>query len=116
MMILSIITTFFLVPAIVGLATGLGAVYADFKSENPANTVTGFGGLLFMILSFALIAIVIILEAGPVYNIFMADLRGQSLSLIQIMWVTFSFALSLFLCLLAAIYPIELGKKYLIVK
>ncbi|MBN1363799.1 MAG: hypothetical protein JW976_03250 [Syntrophaceae bacterium] len=116
MMILSIITVFFLVPAIVGLATGLGAVYADFKSENPANTVTSFGGLLFMIISFALIAAVIILEAGPVYNIFMADFQGYSLSIIQKIWVISSFGLAFFLCLLATFYPVHIGKNHLIVK
>ena len=116
MMILSMLTIFFLVPAIVGLATGLGAVYADFKSENPANIVTSFGGLLFMILSFGLITLVIILEAGPVYNIFMADLLGKNLSVVKIIWVTLSFVLAVFLCLLATFYPIYLGEKHLTVK
>lgn len=116
MMILSIITTFFLVPAVLGLATGIGAIYADFKSENPANTVTSFGGLLFMIISFALIAAVIILEAGPVYQIFMADLHGQTLSLSKIIWSFFSFGLAFSLCILAIFYPIQLGEKHLIVK
>jgi ABC-2 type transport system permease protein len=116
MMILSVITTFFLVPAIVGLATGLGAVYADFKSENPVNAVTGFGGLLFMILSFGLIGLVIILEAGPVYQIFMADLRGRSLSFIQMIWAFVSFSFALFLCIFAAIYPIRMGEKSLRIK
>ena len=116
MMVLSVITTFFLVPAVVGLATGLGAVYANFKLENPANVVTSFGGLLFMILSFGLIALVIILEAGPVYQIFMADLRGQSLSLMQMMWVIVSFGLAFLLCAFATIYPIRLGEKSLLIK
>jgi len=115
-MILSIITTFFLVPAVVGLATGIGAIYADFKSENPANTVTSFGGLLFMIISFALIATVIILEAGPVYQIFIADLHGQTLSLSKKIWTIFSFGLAFSLCLFAIFYPIRLGEKHLIVK
>jgi ABC-2 type transport system permease protein len=116
MMILSIITTFFLVPAIVGLATGLGAIYADFKSENPANVVTSFGGLLYMILSFGLIALIIILEAGPVYNIFMADLKRQSLSLFQILWVIASFGLALFLCIISTFIPMLLGEKKLSVQ
>lgn len=116
MMILSMITTLFLVPAIVGLGIGLGTLYADFKSENPANTVTGFGGLLFMVISFGLIAVVIILEAGPVYQMFMADFHNQSLSLLQKIWVVFSFALAFFLCVLATFYPIHLGKKHLSVK
>jgi len=116
MMVLSTITIFCLVPAVVGLATGLGAIYADFKSENPVQVVTGFGGLLFMILSFSLIAVVIILEAGPVYYIFMAQLRGQSLSLMPMAWIICSFGLALFLCLLAIFYTIHLGEKSLLIK
>jgi ABC-2 type transport system permease protein len=113
MMLLSGITVFFLVPGIVGIAIGLGAVYHDFKSENPANVVTSFGGLLYMILSFGLIALVIILEAGPVYQIFMADFRGNSLSFMQIIWTIFSFGLALLLCIFATIYPIFIGQRKL---
>ncbi len=113
MMILSSITTFFLVPAIVGMGIGLGAVYVDFKSENPTNVVTSFGGLLFMILSFGLTGIVIILEAGPVYQIVIANLQGQHLSMLQLIWITFSFGLALLCCLVATIYPIQRGIKVL---
>jgi ABC-2 type transport system permease protein len=116
MMVLSILTIFCLVPAVVGLGIGMGAVYADFKSENPANVITSFGGLLFMILSFGLIALVIILEAGPVYQIFMADLRGQSLSFMQIIWTICSFSLAFLVCLLVLFYPIRLGEKSLMIK
>jgi hypothetical protein len=45
MMALSTLTVFFLVPGIVALGVGLGAAYPDFKAENPAQTVTSFGGL-----------------------------------------------------------------------
>lgn len=116
MMVLSVITIFCLVPAIVALGIGLGAVYPDFQSENPAQSVTSFGGLLFMILCFALIATVIILEAGPVYYIFMAGLRGQSLLPWQIAWLIVSFALALFLCLFAVVYPMRLGERSLRIK
>ncbi|MGD0169206.1 MAG: hypothetical protein ABSE54_05725, partial [Smithella sp.] len=85
-------------------------------SENPVQVVTGFGGLLFMIISFSLIALVIIMEAGPVYYIFMAQLRGQSLSFIQIVWTISSFGLALFLCLFAIFYTIHLGEKSLLIK
>lgn len=116
MMVLSVLTLFFLVPAVVGLGIGMGAVYADFKSENPVNVITSFGGLLFMILSFGLIALVVILEAGPVYQIFMSDLREQSLSMIKWIWIICSFCLAVFLCLLAVFYPIHLGEKSLNIK
>lgn len=116
MMILSVITIFFLVPAVVGLAIGLGAVYADFKSENPVQAVTGFGGMLFMIISFSLIAVVITLEAGPLYYILMAKLHGNSLSFMQMIWITCSFSLALVLCLISIFYPIHLGEKSLRIK
>lgn len=113
MMTLSIATIFFLVPAIVAMGIGLGAVYPDFKSENPAQAVTSFGGLLYMILCFALIATVVILEAGPVYYSFMAGMRNQSPALWQIAWLIGSFTIAFFLCLFAVIYPMRLGERIL---
>ncbi len=113
MMVLSVLTIFCLVPAMVAMGVGLGAVYPNFQSENPAQVVTSFGGLLFMILCFALIATVIILEAGPVYYIFMAGMRHQSLALWQIAWLIGSFTLALFLCIFAIIYPMRLGERNL---
>ncbi|MRR16141.1 MAG: hypothetical protein EG826_06765 [Deltaproteobacteria bacterium] len=114
MMFLSVVTIFFLVPSIVGLAIGLGARYPDFKSENPALAATSFGGVLFMILSFGLIALVIILEAGPVYKIFMSRLQGYGFSWLQKLWFILSFALALFLCLFSVVYPLKMGEKYLL--
>lgn len=110
MMFLSVLTIFCLVPAVVALAVGLGARYPDFKSENPAMSVTSFGGLLFMLLSLGLIALVIILEAGPVYRIFMAKIHGHSFSILQIIRFVLSFAFALFLCVLAVFYPMKLGE------
>jgi ABC-2 type transport system permease protein len=114
MMILSVSTIFFLVPAIVGMAIGLGAIYADFKLENTTQAVTSFGGLLFMILSFTLIGIVVILEAGPIYYIVMANLRGYKLSHTHILWTIISFSLVFILCVVTTFYSIYLGKKSLI--
>ena len=114
MMFLSVLTIFCLVPAVVALAVGLGARYPDFKSENPALSVTSFGGLLFMLLSFGLIALVIILEAGPVYKIFMARMHGYAFSWMQILWFILSFAFALFLCVFAVFYPMRLGEKNLL--
>ncbi|HQK99975.1 MAG TPA: hypothetical protein PK090_04335 [Smithellaceae bacterium] len=114
MMFLSVMTVFCFVPAIVALAVGLGARYPDFKSENPAMSATSFGGVLFMLLSFGLIALVIVLEAGPVYHMIMAKFTGRALTWYQILWSLFSFSLALFLCVLAVFYPMRLGEKYLL--
>jgi hypothetical protein len=116
MMFLSATTIFFLVPAVVAMAVGLGAVYPDFKSENPALSVTSFGGLLFMLCCFGLIILVIILEAGPVYYLFMSMMRGKNLSILQITWSVISFFLVLIICILATLYPMRMGEKSLRIK
>lgn len=113
MMVLSAATVLLMVPGVVAMGVGLGAAYPDFQSENPAQAVTSFGGLLFMILCAGFIAAVIILEAGPVYAVFMAGVRGRGLAAAQWVWVVLSFGLVLLLCLLAVILPMRLGERRL---
>ncbi|OQY05189.1 MAG: hypothetical protein B6I22_07920 [Desulfobacteraceae bacterium 4572_123] len=113
MMILSIVTVFFLVPGIVAMGIGLGAAYPDFKAENPTQTVTSFGGLIFMILCAGYIGIVIVIEAGPVYSILMADINGQTLSILKWVWITVSFSIAFTLSILAIILPMNFGEKKL---
>jgi ABC-2 type transport system permease protein len=114
MMVLSVITTFCMVPGIVSMGVGLGAIYPDFKSGNPAQSVTSFGGLVFMILSAGFIGGIIILEAGPVYSVFMADISGNVLTTIQWIWLIGSFSIVLILCVLAIVVPMRLGGRMLL--
>jgi len=60
MMALSTMTVCFIVPGVVSLGIGIGAAFADFNSENPAQTVTSFGGFLFMALSAGFVSVVIV--------------------------------------------------------
>ena len=113
MMYLSAITIFFLTPGVVAMGIGLGAAYPDFASENPAQSVTSFGGLVFMIMSAIYIGVVTILEAGPVYTIFMAGLRGHNLSCFQWIWVIGSFSTAFALSILAIALPMRFGEKRL---
>ena len=113
MMVLSVVTIFCMVPGLVAMGVGLGAAYPDFQSENPAQAVTSFGGLIFMILCTVFIGLVIVLEAGPVYQVFMAGMRGRGLSFGQWAWLGVSFSLALVLCLLAVILPMRLGERRL---
>jgi len=113
MMVLSTVTLLFMTPGIIALGVGLGAAYPDFASENPAQAVTSFGGMLFMILSAALIGGVIMLQAGPVYRIFMAGLRDQPLTTGLLVWTGVSFAIALALCVAALFLPMRFGERRL---
>ena len=113
MMILSTLTVFFVVPGIVALGIGLGAAYPDFKAENPTQTITSFGGLVFMIACAGYIGLVVLIEAGPVYNLFMAGIHNKFISLSAWMWIIGSFVLVLVLSLLAIFLPMRFGRKRL---
>ncbi len=111
MMVLSVLTILFMVPGIVSMGLGLGAIYPDFKAENPAQSVTSLGGLIYMTLSVGFILAVIALEAGPVYSIFMSGLRGGGPKGVQWVWLVGSFSVVLILCMTAVVIPMRLGEK-----
>jgi ABC-2 type transport system permease protein len=113
MMVLSTATILFLTPGVVALAVGLGAAYPDFSSENPAQAVTSFGGLVFMMISAAYIGSVIVLQAGPVHHYFMASLRGYPLPPPLRIWFAAAFVAAFALSLLAIYLPMRLGARRL---
>jgi ABC-2 type transport system permease protein len=51
--------------ALSGLAAGLGAIFPNFKEENPSKIVSGFGGTLCLVISFIYIALFVALAAIP---------------------------------------------------
>ncbi|MFC1891981.1 hypothetical protein ACFLZT_06270 [Thermodesulfobacteriota bacterium] len=109
MMILSSVTMLFAVFGIVALGIGFGAMYPRFKHENISQVATGFGGLMYMIFSAIFMAFVIILEAGPVYIIFMANLKGVSITIYQWLLIIPAFALVLLLNLYVIFKPMKMG-------
>jgi ABC-2 type transport system permease protein len=48
-----------------GLAVGLGALFPNFKEDNPSKIVSGFGGTLCLVVSFLYISIFVALFALP---------------------------------------------------
>ncbi len=113
MMALSSGTMFFAVFGIVALGVGMGAMFPNFKHQNIAQVATGFGGLMFMIVSSAFVALVVVLEAGPVYVLVMAELRGVPVTGWQWVLIVASFSAVLVLMTLALFKPMRMGLKAL---
>ena len=66
-----------------------------------------------MILAMGFIAMVIILEAGPVYTLFMAQIRHHSLSLFQWMYIGGSLLLAALVNGVAVWLPMRYGIRKL---
>ena len=113
MMALSSVTMFLAVFGIVALGVGMGAMYPNFNHQNIAQVATGFGGLMFMILSAAFMAVIVVLEAGPVYVLVMADLRGMPVAGWQWLLIVLSFSAVLFIMAAAVYKPMQMGLKAL---
>ena len=113
MMTLLAVTMFLSVFGIVAMGVGLGALYPKFRYENIAQVATGFGGLIYMMVSSLFMAAVILLEAAPVYVIFMADVRGEAIPLPHWLWIVPAFGLVLALQVFAVIKPMRMGVRAL---
>ena len=109
MMVLSLATMVLMIPAIVAMGVGLGAAYPDFGSENPAQVVTSFGGFVFMATSALYVLIIILLEAGPTYNLFMASIRGRSAGVIGWGWMGLTFTGVIGLSVFATLFSLRFG-------
>jgi len=93
-----------------GLSVGLGAVYPDWREENPAKIVSGFGGTLNLLLSIAFVAGVVMLTVLP-YALALRRLGSDELTVgTEVVWAMgAAAALSGLACLL----PMHLGLRAL---
>ncbi len=100
--------------AMAGLAVGLGAMYPNFKDDNPARIVSGLGGTLNFILSMLYVSVIVLLE-GVVFWEYTE--RGKSGWLVQFLRMDFHNAISLAfgvvlaISLFTALAPMYLGVK-----
>jgi ABC-2 type transport system permease protein len=108
MMAVSIFTITMLTFAIAGLALGFGALFPKFNTENAAQIPTSFGGLVLMMASVALIGVVIVIEARPVYQYVGAHLLHSEPSIAGL-WLGFGGAG--LICLAVTFVPIRIAVK-----
>jgi ABC-2 type transport system permease protein len=109
MMTVSLVTIVALTLAISAMALGFGTLYPQFETENAAQIPTSFGGLLFMMASVALLAVVIVILAGPVYAYLQATQAGGSVAVDGTMVA--AFALAATVCATATVVPLRVGLR-----
>ncbi|HRP09387.1 MAG TPA: hypothetical protein PLL69_12960, partial [Gemmatimonadales bacterium] len=77
MMVVSLATVTAFTLSVGGLALGIGTLYPQYDTENAAQIPTSFGGLVFMLLSIALLVAMISLEAIPVVG-YLQQMRSDA--------------------------------------
>ncbi len=113
MMLLGIVTVFMMTFGITSLGVGLGAAFPKFKHDNVAQIPTGFGGIVYMLLTMIFIGVVILFEAWPVYKVFMAQITGSRISVMGWLLIASSCILVVSVNIMALILPMNMGVKRL---
>ena len=110
---LSAITIAGMTFGITSLGIGFGACFPRFNVENVSQISTGFGGMLYMIVAISFVGLVVILEARPVYLLFISKTRGFPLTGGEHLEIMGLFTIAFLLNILAFIVPMRLGLKKL---
>ena len=109
MMAVGVGTILLLTLAISAMALAFGALYPQFETENAAQIPTSFGGLVFMMATIGLLAIVIVIESVPVYRYLSAAFNREPLTVTPLM--VGSFALAAGGCIAATIVPLRIALR-----
>jgi len=109
MMAVGITTIILLTLAISAMALGFGSLYPQFETENAAQIPTSYGGLVFMMSTIALLALVIVVEAVPVSAYLRGTFNGEPVRVDARM--VGSFAAVVIICLSATIIPLKVGLR-----
>jgi ABC-2 type transport system permease protein len=92
------------------LALSFGALYPQFGTENAAQIPTSFGGLVYMMSSLSLLAVIIMIEAAPVAAYLRLDRHGGQLLGIVPQLVAAGVVV-LVVCLAATFIPLRLALR-----
>ncbi|OYV72254.1 MAG: hypothetical protein B7Z72_05170 [Gemmatimonadetes bacterium 21-71-4] len=109
MMAVGVGTIVLLTLAISALALAFGALYPQFETENAAQIPTSFGGLVFMMATIALLAVVIVIESAPVYGYLRAAFNHQPIKVSPLMIGAFLIVIGV--CAAATAVPLRIALR-----
>ena len=95
---------------LVGLSIGLGGIYPNFKEDNSAKIVSGFGGTLNFIIALFYETCMIILFAVPYFSF---EIHGSISEHTFRLFLIFSWTVSLITTIVVGIFPMILGYRNL---
>jgi ABC-2 type transport system permease protein len=111
MMGASLVTIVLYTTAVSALALTFGVFYPQFGTENAAQIPTSYGGIVYMMASLCLLAVVIMIEAVPVAAQLRAWQHGQRLALTPPL-VAAGLAVVV-ICFTATLVPLQLAARRL---
>jgi ABC-2 type transport system permease protein len=110
MMVVAVGTIVLYTLAASALALSFGALYPQFGTENAAQIPTSFGGLVYMMSSLSLLALIIMIEAGPVTD-YLRDQRYAEQPVGITPHLVLAGAAVVLICGAATIIPLRLGLR-----
>jgi ABC-2 type transport system permease protein len=106
---ISIFTNLFITWAVVALALGFGAVYADFKTENKTVIMGSMGAIMFLLTATAIQVLIIFIGANPVYRIVRRWLNDYVLNLSDLYLLSLWVLTSVLITIVLVIYFFRKG-------
>lgn len=95
---------------LVGLSIGLGSIYPNFKEDNSAKIVSGFGGTLNFIIALVYVIFTIISFAAPIFSYEVHHtISGRTFYLL----ITTSGIINMIVTVIIGVIPMILGYKHL---
>ncbi|MEO7138211.1 MAG: hypothetical protein ABI037_10885 [Gemmatimonadales bacterium] len=110
MMVVAVATIVLYTLAASALALSFGALYPQFGTENAAQIPTSFGGLVYMMSSLCLLAVIIVIEAGPVTE-YLRDQRYAEQPVGMTPELVVSAGAVVLICVAATVIPLRLGLR-----
>jgi ABC-2 type transport system permease protein len=91
-----------------GMAVGMGALFPDFREDNPAKIVSGFGGTLNLVLGLGFLILMILFQALPVHLWYGKRILSDEHFRV---WATAALLSASALSLAAFYVPMRLGRR-----
>ena len=111
MMATSLLTIVLYTMAVSALALTFGVFYPQFATENAAQIPTSFGGVVYMMSSLCLLAVIIMIEALPVAAQLRAWQKGQRVEATPELLIAGAAVAAI--CIVATLVPLRLSARRL---